>query len=309
MLNFCPVNFAELKSRISELKRVKNAIILAHNYQLPEIYDVADFVGDSFELAIRARETDAEVIVFAGVKFMAESAKILNPQKKVLLPDLTAGCPLADFATVEKLRERKKEFPNAAVVAYINSSAAVKAESDVCCTSANAVEICRKLPAQQIIFVPDRNLGEWVAEQLPKKKIILWEGHCYVHSKISVEKVETAKKLHPQAIVLAHPECPREIRELADEVLGTGGMLNFVKNSKTAEFLIATESGMLERLNRETHGKKFFALGGECLTMKKITLPKILHSLENGESEIEVEAAVAEKARESLERMIELTKK
>ena len=182
-----------MKSRIVELKRVKNAIVLAHNYQLPEIYDIADFVGDSFELAMRAHKTNAEVIVFAGVKFMAESAKILNPSKKVLLPDLTAGCPLADFTTAEKLRERKKEFPKAAVVAYVNSSAAVKAESDVCCTSANAVEICRKLPADEIIFVPDQNLGEWVAEQLPQKKIILWEGHCYVHSKISTKKVEAAK--------------------------------------------------------------------------------------------------------------------
>ena len=306
---FLCVNFEEMKSRIAKLKRAKNAIILAHNYQLPEIYDVADFIGDSFELAMRARATNAEIIVFAGVKFMAESAKILNPEKKVLLPDLAAGCPLADFATAEKLRERKKEFPEAAVVAYVNSSAAVKAESDVCCTSANAVEICRKLSAQQILFVPDRNLGEWVAEQLPQKKIILWNGHCYVHSKISAKIVAAAKKSHPQATVLAHPECPREVRELADEVLGTGGMLKFVKNSAAIKFLIGTESGMLEKLRRMTSSKKFFALGGECLTMKKITLAKVLRSLENDEFEIEVEAAIAEKARESLERMIKLTEK
>ncbi|MFH1546244.1 MAG: quinolinate synthase NadA [Patescibacteria group bacterium] len=213
------------------------------------------------------------------------------------------------FCDSGKIAGAKKEFPNAAVVAYVNSSAEVKAESDVCCTSANAVEICRKLSAQQILFVPDRNLGEWVAEQLPKKKIILWEGHCYVHSKISAETVAAAKKLHPHAIVLAHPECPREIRELADEVLGTGGMLKFVKNSAVIEFLIGTESGMLERLRRMTRGKKFFALGGECLTMKKITLAKVLRSLENDEFKIEVEAAIAEKARASLERMIKLTEK
>lgn len=291
-----------MKSRIEKLKREKNAIILAHNYQLPEIYDVADFVGDSLELALRARETEAEIIVFAGVKFMAESAKILSPQKKVLLPDLAAGCPLADFATAEKLRERKKEFPKAGVVAYVNSSAAVKAESDACCTSANAVEICRKLPADEIIFVPDWNLGEFVAEQLPQKKIILWEGHCYVHSQISAAKVEAAKKSHPNAIVLAHPECSRKIRQFAAEILGTGGMLDFVKKSEAAEFLIATESGMLERLKCEARGKKFFPLAEECAEMKKITLEKVLNSLENDEFEIEVESSIAAPARRSLER-------
>jgi quinolinate synthase len=303
------VKNADFKSRIKELKRAKDAIILAHNYQLPEIYDVADFVGDSFELAMQARETQAKTIIFCGVHFMAESAKILNPEKKVLIPDLNAGCFLADMVTAESLREKKKAFPEAAVVAYVNSSAAVKAESDATCTSANAIEICRKLPQRQIIFVPDENLGEWVGENLPEKEIIPWTGHCYVHSKILETNLQTARERHPNAKILAHPECPKNIRQLADEILGTGGMLKFVKNSETEEFLIATESGMLEKLKRETVGKKFWSLGGECINMKKITLPKVLNALENDEFKIEVEEEIARKARKSLERMVELTER
>lgn len=297
-----------MQSRIRELKRSKNAIILAHNYQSPEVYDVADHVSDSFELAVIAQKTDAKIIIFAGVHFMAESAKLLNPSKKVLIPDREAGCFLADYANAENLRTKKKEFPNAAVVTYVNSTAAVKAESDVCCTSANAIEICRKLRQKQIIFVPDNNLGEWVAENLPEKEIILWkEGSCYVHARILEEKVLAAKKLHPRAKILVHPESPKKIRALADAVVGTGGMLKFAQNSDATEFLIATESGMLEKLRRETSGKKFFALAGECINMKKITLAKILNSLENEGFEIEVAPETAEKARRSLEKMIELT--
>ena len=299
----------EIQSRIRKLKKVKNAIVLAHNYQLPEIYDVADAVADSFELAVVARETDAAIIVFAGVKFMAESAKILNPTKKVLLPDLAAGCPLADFATAEKVRAKKKEFPNATVVAYVNSTAAVKAESDVCVTSANAVKICRELSEREIIFLPDRNLGEWVAENLPEKKIILWEGNCFVHARIATERVAAARTNHPDAKILVHPESPRAIRELADAVVGTGGMSKFAGNSDAAEFLIATESGMLEKLRRENPEKKFCALAGECANMKKITLAKILNSLENEEFEIEIDEKIASAARKSLEKMIELSGK
>lgn len=306
---FLRVKDSDLKSRIEKLKRTKDAIILAHNYQLPEIYDVADFVGDSFELAMKARETQAKIIIFCGVHFMAESAKILNPEKKVLIPDLNAGCFLADMVTAESLQAKKKTFPAAAVVAYVNSSAAVKAETDVCCTSANAIEICRKLPERQIIFVPDENLGEWVAENLPEKEIILWAGNCYVHSKILVEKIQEAQKSHPQAIILAHPESPKKVRDLAEKVLGTGGMLKFVKNSTADEFLIATESGMLEKLKRATQNKKFWSLGGECLNMKKITLPKVLNSLEKDEYEIKVDEKTAQKARRSLERMVELTER
>lgn len=297
----------EVQSRIRKLKHAKNAIVLAHNYQVPEIYDIADHVGDSFELAVAAQKTNAEIIVFAGVHFMAESAKLLNPKKQVLLPDREAGCFLADCVTAEKLRERKKEFPKAAVVAYVNSTAAVKAESDACCTSANAVDICRKLPQKQIIFVPDGNLGEWVGENLPEKEIIAWPGSCYVHARIIEEKVEAAKKLHPKAITLVHPESPKKIRDLADVVAGTGGMLKFAQQSDATEFLIATESGMLEKLNRETSGKKFFALAGECINMKKITLAKVLNSLENEVEEINVDEHTAQAARRSLENMIELS--
>lgn len=297
-----------MKSRILKLKCQKNAIILAHNYQIPAIYDVADFVGDSFELALRARETDAETIVFCGVHFMAESAKILNPKKRVLLPDLAAGCFMADMITVEKLRERKKEFPAAAVVTYINSTAAIKAESDVIVTSANAVQICRRIDAQQIIFVPDEHLGGFVAEQVTEKQIITWPGFCYVHSKIRPEKVRTAQELHPHAVTLVHPESPKAVRDLANEVCGTGGMVRFVEKSDAREFLIATEMGMLEKLRRAAPQKKFFALAGECLNMKKITLEKVWQSLEKEQFEINVPPKVATGARRALEKMIELSR-
>ena len=295
-----------IQSRILKLKQQKNAIILAHNYQLPEIYDIADFIGDSYELALKARETNSDVIIFCGVHFMAEAAKILNPAKKVLIPDIAAGCFLADMVSVASLREKKKEFPQAAVVAYVNSSAAVKAESDACCTSANAVTVCKKISQQQIIFVPDKNLASWVAENLPEKEIIPWQGHCYVHSKICVENLLKARELHPNAILLAHPECPPNVRAVADKILGTGGMLRFAQNSEAVEFLIATESGMLEKLKRQTTGKQFWALGGECLNMKKITLEKVLFSLEDMKYEISVDETIAEAARIAIERMIKI---
>ena len=281
--------------------------MLAHNYQTAEIFAIADALGDSFELAVAARETDAAIIVFAGVKFMAESAKILNPAKKVLLPEMSAGCPLADFATAEKVRAAKLKFPNAAVAAYVNSTAAVKAESDICVTSANAIEICRKLPEREIIFLPDRNLGEWVAENLPEKKIILWDGFCGVHAQIPAAKILAEKKLHPDAKLLVHPECRGKIRKLADAVVGTGGMLEFVKNSDAAEFLIGTECGMLDRLRLDFPGRKFVAVAGECAEMKKISLANILHSLENESGEVVVTPEIANRAHRSLERMIDLT--
>lgn len=296
----------EIQQKILELKHERNAIILAHNYQLPEVYDVADFVGDSFELAVKASETDAKIIIFCGVHFMAESAKILNPEKKVLLPDPNAGCFLAETITADDLRKRKKELPEAAVVSYVNSNAEIKAESDACCTSANAVKICRKLNTQKILFVPDEHLGSFVAEQVPEKKIILWKGNCYVHALLSVKKIRSAQKKHPEAITLAHPECTQEVRHLADEILGTGGMIRFVKNSTKKEFLIATESGMCGRLRRESPEKKFWSLCGECLNMKKITLKKILNSLEKGEGEIKVPQKTAKKAKSALEKMMEL---
>lgn len=295
---------SDLQVRIQTLKREKNALILAHNYQLPEIYDIADFVGDSYELSVQAAKTKADLIIFCGVNFMAESAKLLNPKKKVLIPDFTAGCFLADKITAKTLQEKKKQYPKAAVVCYVNSTAEVKAQSDVCVTSANAVTVTKKLKAKQIIFVPDKNLGSFVAEQLPEKEIILWEGDCYVHSKVKPETVRAAQKKHPCALMLAHPECPKAVRALADQVLGTGGMLRFVKASSSKEFLIATESGMLERLKREAPKKKFWSLCGECINMKKITLEKVLHALEEEKFEIKIAPATAQKAKRSLDKMI-----
>ncbi len=303
------MNNEEIKSQIRELKRKKNAVILAHNYQTAEIYDVADFVGDSFELACLATQTEASIIVLAGVRFMAESVKILSPTKKVLLPDLAAGCTLANFADTEKVREKKKEFSNAAVVAYVNSTASVKAEADICVTSANAVEICRKIENDEILFLPDRNLGSVVAENLPEKKIILWEGFCEVHEKILETKILAAKNEQPYAKILAHPECPPKIRELAEEVLGTSEMSRFVANSDANEFLIVTEDGMLEKLRRENPTKKFLGVGAICHEMKKITLVKILESLEKEQFEIKIDNKIASAARRSLQKMIDLTEK
>lgn len=303
------MKIAEIQSRIRELKKEKNAIVLAHNYQTTEIFEIADALGDSFDLAVAAQKTDAEIIVFAGVKFMAESAKILNPAKKILLPEISAGCPLADFATVEKVHELKKKFPDAAVAAYVNSSAAVKAESDICVTSANAIKICRKLKENKIIFLPDRNLGEWIAENLPEKKIILWKGFCEVHSKVLKTEILTKWQNHPAAKLLVHPECRQAVRALADMVVGTGGMLNFVEKSDATEFLIATENGMLDRLQLEFPNRKFIAVAGKCVEMKKISLEKILNSLENETGEVEVAPEIANPARRGLEKMVELTTK
>jgi quinolinate synthase len=297
----------KIQQKIFELKKKRDAIILAHNYQLPEIYDVADFIGDSFELALKAREAEAKTIIFCGVHFMAESAKILNPTKRVLIPDLTAGCPMADMVTAEDLRNKKKELPEAAVVCYVNSTAEVKAESDVCVTSSNALKIVSKLPEKQILFVPDEHLGSWVGEQLPEKEIIPWLGFCVVHTRVSPEKIHTAQKAHSEAVTLAHPECPKEIRDLADHVCGTGGMVRYVRENPVTEFLVATEPGMLERLRREAPEKKYYSLCTECVNMKKITPEKVLGCLENDEFEISVLENVAAGARKALDKMIELS--
>ncbi|MDD3066512.1 MAG: quinolinate synthase NadA [Candidatus Gracilibacteria bacterium] len=298
---------AEIISRIMELKQQKNAVILAHSYQPEEIYDVADFVGDSLELSLQAMETSAKIIVFCGVHFMAESAKILNPEKKVLLPEVSAGCFLANCATAEAVKAKKKEFPAAAAVCYINSSAAVKAECDAVITSANAVKVVKQLPQQQIILIPDENLGSWIAEQLPEKEIILWKGNCNIHAAVNPEEVEKAKRENPEAKVIAHPECPKVIRGLADEVCGTSGMLRSVSENEAKEFLIITEPGMLTQLKRKEPSKKFTSLCGECADMKKITLEKVLHSLETETPEITVEKKIAQQAKVALDKMMELS--
>jgi len=302
---------AELKSKVAALKKEKNAVIIAHNYQRDEIQEIADYRGDSLALAQTAVRTDASLIVFCGVHFMAESAAILNPNKKVLLPVKEAGCPLADMITVDKLKEKKKEHPDAAVVCYVNSSAEVKAQSDIACTSSNAIEVVKSLKQKNIIFVPDKNLGRYVQKNVPEKNIILWEGFCSTHIRLREEDVLTAKKVHPQAEFLSHPECDPEVLKLADVVCSTGGMFKYVEKSEKKEFIIGTESGMIYALIRENPDKKFYLPTQHliCANMKLTTLGWVLHSLENEVYEVKVSEDIAKKARKSLEKMLDLSKK
>lgn len=315
----------DIITEINQLKKEKNAIVLAHNYQRPEIYKVADFIGDSLDLSRAAVKTDAERIVFCGVDFMAESAKLLNPEKTVLHPDKEARCPMAAMVNADSLRKMKEDNPDAAVVCYINTSAAVKAESDVCCTSANAVQIVNSLPNEEIIFVPDRHLGRWVQKQT-KKKLIFWDGYCYVHSMINANDIEMMKKTYPEAEVLVHPESPLDVIGLADKVAGTMGMVKYAKESDAKEFIVGTEEGMTNRLAMEMPDKKFHAGAGVCVNMKKITLEKVkealetvcpkktgtssqwnLHSIEKNQYEVVVPGDVAMRARRALERMLEIS--
>jgi quinolinate synthase len=291
--------------KIKNLKKEKNAICLVHNYQRPEIYEIADFIGDSFGLSREASKTDAKVIVFCGVRFMAESAKILNQEKRVLLPSLEAGCPLADMISVDDLKRLKTRHPEAAVVAYVNTSAEVKAECDVCCTSANALKVVNSLPQNEIIFVPDYNMAKWV-QMHTKKKIIAWKGDCYVHSRILYEKIAGAKKAHPEAKILAHPECSMDILKIADAVLGTEGMLKYASESESREFVIATEEGMVYKLQKELPDKKFYSAGGICFNQKKIHLEDVYDSLKKGQYEIEVSSDIMARARKALDKMLEM---
>ena len=298
-----------LKKKIEKLKKKQNAVIIAHNYQRDEIQEIADISGDSLALSQAAVRTDADVIVFCGVQFMAESAAILNPDKKVLLPVMEAGCPLADMITPEKLRAKKKEYPGAAVVCYVNSSADVKAESDIACTSSNAVQVVRALKERDIIFVPDKNLGRYVQSQLPDKNIILWDGFCPTHIRVQEEDVVKTKQAHPLAEVIAHPECNPAVLALADHICSTGGMFKYVKESKLNEFIISTESGMLYKLQKENPGKKFYLPTSHlvCANMKLITLGWVAHSLENMVYEIKVSDEVRQKAKRALDRMLAVT--
>jgi len=301
------IRIMDIATEIKKLKREKNAIVLAHNYQRPEIYDIADFIGDSLDLSRAAAKTDADVIVFCGVDFMAESAKLLNPEKTVLLPDIEARCPMAAMVTVDALRRMKVEYPDAASVCYINTSAAVKAECDVCCTSANAVKIVNSIPNEKIIFVPDRHLGKWVQKQT-RKKLILWDGYCYVHSAVNANDLDELKKEHPKAKVIAHPETPEVVLALADYVAGTEGMVKIAKEDEAEEFIVVTEQGMLERLKKEAPGKRFFAGAGMCVNQKKITLDKVKDALRLNQHQIEIPEDVAMKARKALERMLDMGK-
>lgn len=300
---------ADINQQIQQLKEDRNAIILAHNYQLGEVQDAADFVGDSLELSRKAAEIeDADVIVFCGVHFMAETAAILSPRKTVLLPDPNAGCPMADMIDGEQLRGLKAEHPGAAVVCYVNSTAEVKAESDCCCTSANAIQIVNSFPQDQdIIFVPDQYLGDYVAEHTGRN-LIFWPGYCPSHARILDIHIARAREEHPDAVVITHPECARPTRDAADEVLSTGGMVRIAAESKATEFIVATETGMLHRLRKDNPGKSFYAATEACLcpNMKKIRLEKVLWSLQDMKHVIRVEDPVRTRAESSIRRMLDV---
>jgi len=297
----------EIAERIAGLKQQRKAVILAHNYQLGEVQDIADFTGDSLELSRRAVDVDAEVIVFCGVMFMAETAKILNPDRAVLIPDPRAGCPLADMAPVEEVRRKKAELPGVPVVAYVNTTAAVKAEADICCTSANAVEVVESVPEDRVLFVPDKNLGHWV-QRHTKKQVILWNGHCPTHQRIMAKDVRRLKEQHPEAVLVVHPECTPEVIDLADEVLSTGQMIRWARGAEAKEVIVGTEVGLIHRLKAENPEKKFIAVGllTTCPNMKRITLEKVLWSLEDRQYPVEVAEEVAAKARRAIARMLEV---
>ena len=298
----------ELRDFITRRKRELNALILAHFYQLPEIQDIADFVGDSLQLARQAAETEADVIVFCGVSFMAESAKILSPDKMVLLPEIKAGCAMADMVTAEDLRSLKEKHPGAVVVCYVNSTAVVKAESDICCTSANAVNVVKSIPQDKtIIFAPDRNLGAYIQSQTGRK-MILWEGCCPVHDELNGEEVREQMRLYPGAKVVVHPECAPDVIDLADAVRSTAGILNYVKNSPDKEFIIGTEEGFIYTLQKNCPDKVFHLARQQfrCEDMKLTTLEKLATSMEQLQYQIEVPEDIRQKAYLTLERMLKI---
>ena len=298
----------KLLEKIKRLKDERNAVILAHNYQLAEIQDLADFTGDSLGLSVKAAETDADVIVFCGVRFMAETAAILSPEKTVLLPDRFAGCPLADMITAQQLRELKQKHPDALVVCYVNSTAEVKAESDYCCTSANAVELVNSLPEDKpIIFVPDRHLGKFVAEKTGRD-LILWPGYCHVHVVITEDDIKNAKAKYPDAVVMAHPECTGPVRQLCDQILSTGQMLKFVAKATAKHYVVATEIGIIHALKKLKPDAEFIPATKRavCPNMKLITIDKVIGSLQSMQYKITVPEDIRIKAKKSLDRMIEV---
>ncbi len=293
--------------KIRELKKEKKAVILVHNYQRPEIQDLADLAGDSLDLSRKAAATDARVIVFCGVYFMAQSAALLSPEKTVLLPVKEAGCQLADMITVQELRKKKKENHQAAVVCYVNSSAEVKAESDICCTSANGIGVINSLKENKILFVPDEHLGRYL-ESKTKKEFILWKGFCPTHYNLLTKDILKAKEKHPQAKILVHPECRLSVIDLADEALSTNGMLEYVKESEAKKFIIGTEMGIIHRLKKENPNKNFYPASANliCPSMKLITLKEVAESLEKMRYKIEIPEEVRKKAKKSLDRMLEV---
>jgi len=295
-----------LVEKINRLKEERNAVILAHNYQPAEIQDLADFCGDSLGLSIQASETDADVIVFCGVQFMAETAAILSPEKTVLLPDKYAGCPLADMITAKQLRNLKAQHPKALVVCYVNSTAEVKAESDYCCTSSNAVEVVNSLPSETpIIFVPDQHLGRFV-EQRTGRDMVLWPGYCATHVVITEDDIKQLKKKYPDALVMTHPECSEPVKELSDRILSTGQMLDFVGAGSSRQFIVATEKGIIHALKKRNPNAKFIAASERmiCPNMKKISVDKVIASLHDMCYEVTVPEEIRVKAKKSLDRMV-----
>ena len=300
----------KLVESINKLKKAKNAIILAHCYQPAEIDLVADFVGDSLALSQEAAKTNAQIIVFAGVYFMAQTAKILSPDKKVLLPQMNAGCKMADMITYNQLMEFKAKYPHIPAVCYVNSTAEVKSECDVCCTSSNAVGIVKSIKSNKILFLPDTYLGKWVEKQLGNVEVITYPGFCPTHLQIKPADIENIRKKYPQAAVLAHPECNTEVSEMADYVGSTTGIMNYVKNSKNKEFVIATEQGVTDRLIRDYPDKKFIPVKENiiCPTMKMTSLEDILEVLDKETNEIVVDEKIAQKAAKCIDRMLEVSK-
>jgi len=294
-----------LIEEIMQLKEKRKAILLAHNYQLGEVQDIADYVGDSLELSRTASSTDARVIVFCGVHFMAETASILCPDKTVLLPDINAGCPMADMINAGGLRALKKEYPDAPAICYVNTSAEVKAESYICCTSTNAVKVAESIDSSEVIFVPDKYLAHYTSSRV-RKKFIIWDGYCPTHIKILPEDILRERSLHPQAEVMVHPECVPAVTALADQVLSTGGMCKYAKESKAQEFIVGTEIGLLHRLRKENPGKKFYPASelAICPNMKRINLEKVLRALQEMKYEVKVPEDIRVKAKASVDRML-----
>jgi len=300
-------DITRVQDEIRRLTEQKNAIILAHNYQRPEVQDIADVIGDSLELARAAAKMEGEVIVFCGVDFMAETAAVLSPEKTVLLPAPDACCPMAEMVSAEELRFAREKHPDAAVVCYVNTSAEVKAESDICCTSANAIDVVNSVKEDTVIFVPDKNLGQYAA-RFTKKTVLPWEGFCIVHERYTPADVAAAKQAHPGAEVLVHPECRPEVIDLADHVASTSGILKQVKSSPKEEFIIGTENGMLHRLGKECPGKRCYPLSEKaiCVNMKKTDLAKVRDALVTMKPRIVVPEEVAARARTAIERMLAL---
>lgn len=296
-----------MKEKIKQLAQKRNAIILAHNYQPPEIQDIADLCGDSLELSIKAAKTSAEVIVFCGVHFMAETACILSPEKTVLLPAPDAGCPMADMVEPEGLKARKKELGNIPVITYVNSSAAVKAVSDICCTSANVVKVVNSIDGDEVLMTPDKNLAQYAAANTDKK-VHLWDGHCPFHNTLTAQDVQQAKAAHPNALFVAHPECPPQVLELADAIKSTSGMIAFAGESDHSSFILGTENGLLYPISKAYPDKQFYPASDKmfCTDMKKITLEKVADSLENLSGKITVPEDIRIKALGSVETMVNL---